>query len=38
MKPKPVCKYAQLKYSSRLEIAARPALLYRHQPPALRKS
>jgi hypothetical protein len=37
MKPKPVRKYAQPKYPTRLEIAARPALLHRHQPPAWRK-
>jgi hypothetical protein len=37
MKPKPVRKYAHPKYPSRLEIAARPALLHRHQPPAWRK-
>jgi hypothetical protein len=37
MKSKPVRKYAQPKYPTRLEIAARPALLHRHQPPAWRK-
>src|SRR5512137_2050774 len=37
MKSKPVSKYAQPKYPTRLEIAARPALLHRHQPPAWRK-
>ena len=37
MKSKPVRKYAQPKYPTRLEIAARPALLQRHQPPAWRK-
>jgi hypothetical protein len=37
MKPKPVRKYAQPRYPTRLEIAARPALLHRHQPPAWRK-
>ncbi|MCX6924648.1 MAG: hypothetical protein NT154_15750 [Verrucomicrobia bacterium] len=37
MKSKPVRKYAQPKYPTRLEIAACPALLYRHQPPAWRK-
>ncbi len=37
MKPKPVRKYAKPKYPTRLEIAARPALLHRHQPPAWRK-
>ncbi len=37
MKPKPVSKYAQPKYPTRLQIAARPALLRRHQPPAWRK-
>jgi hypothetical protein len=37
MKPKAVRKYAQPKYPTRLEIAARPALLHRHQPPAWRK-
>jgi hypothetical protein len=37
MKPKPVRKYAQPKYPTRLEIAARPDLLRRHQPPAWRK-
>jgi hypothetical protein len=37
MKPKPVRKYAPPKYPTRLQIAARPALLHRHQPPAWRK-
>jgi hypothetical protein len=37
MKSKPVHKYAPPKYPTRLEIAARPALLHRHQPPAWRK-
>jgi hypothetical protein len=37
MKSRPVRKYAQPKYPTRLEIAARPALLHRHQPPAWRK-
>ncbi len=37
MKSKPVRKYAQPKYPTRVEIAARPALLHRHQPPAWRK-
>jgi len=37
MKPKPVRKYAQPKYPTRLEIAARPALVHRHQPPAWHK-
>ncbi len=37
MKPKPVRKYADPKYPTRLEIASRPALLHRHQPPAWRK-
>jgi hypothetical protein len=37
MKSKPVRKYTQPKYPTRLEIAARPALLQRHQPPAWRK-
>jgi len=37
MKPKPVRKYASPKYPSRLEVAARPGLLRRHQPPAWRK-
>jgi hypothetical protein len=37
MKPKPVHKYAQPKYPTRVEIAARPALLQRHHPPAWRK-
>ncbi len=37
MKPKPVRKYAQPRYPTRLEIAARPALLHRHQPPGWRK-
>ena len=37
MKSKPVRKYAQPKYPTRLEIAAHPALLHRHQPPAWRK-
>ena len=37
MKSKPVRKYGQPKYPTRLEIAARPALLHRHQPPAWRK-
>jgi hypothetical protein len=33
----PVRKYSQPKYPSRLEIAGRPILLHRHQPPAWRK-
>jgi hypothetical protein len=37
MKPKPVRKYAPPKYPTHLEIAARPALLHRHQPPAWRR-
>jgi hypothetical protein len=37
MKSKPVRKYAQPNYPTRLEIAVRPALLHRHQPPAWRK-
>jgi hypothetical protein len=37
MKSKPVRKYAQPKYPTRLEVATRPALLRRHQPPAWRK-
>lgn len=37
METKPVRKYAQPKYPTRLEITARPALLHRHQPPAWRK-
>jgi hypothetical protein len=37
MKSKPVRKYADPKYPTRLEIASRPALLHRHQPPAWRK-
>jgi hypothetical protein len=37
MKSKPVRKYTQPKYPTRLEIAVRPALLQRHQPPAWRK-
>jgi hypothetical protein len=37
MKSKPVRKYAQPKYPTRLEIAARPDLLQRHQPPTWRK-
>jgi len=37
MKSKPVRKYSQPKYPTRLEIAARPALLHRHQPPSWRK-
>jgi hypothetical protein len=37
MKSKPVRKYVPPKYPTRLEIAARPALLHRHQPPAWRK-
>ena len=37
MKSKSVRKYAQPKYPTRLEIAARPVLLHRHQPPAWRK-
>ena len=37
MKPKPVRKYAQPRYPTCLEIATRPALLHRHQPPAWRK-
>ncbi|MCX6922331.1 MAG: hypothetical protein NT154_03815 [Verrucomicrobia bacterium] len=36
MKSKPVRKYAQPKYPTRLEVAARPGLLQRHQPPAWR--
>ncbi len=37
MKPKPVRKYPSPKYPTRLEIAAQPDLLRRHQPPAWRK-
>ncbi len=37
MKPKPVRRYAQPKYPTRLEITARPALLHRYQPPTWRK-
>jgi hypothetical protein len=37
MRSKPVRKYSQPKYPTRLEIAARPDLLQRHQPPAWRK-
>lgn len=37
MKSKPARKYARPKYPTRLEIAAPPALLRRHQPPAWRK-
>ncbi len=37
MKTKRVRKYAHPKYPTRLEVAARPALLHRHQPPAWRK-
>ena len=37
MRSKAVRQYAQPKYPTRLEIAARPALLHRHQPPAWRK-
>jgi hypothetical protein len=37
MKPKPLRKYAPPKYPTRLQIAARPALLHRNQPPAWRK-
>ena len=37
MKSKPVRKYASPKYPTRLEIAARPDLLQRHQPPAWRR-
>jgi hypothetical protein len=34
MKTKPIRKYAQPKYPTRMETAARPGLLQRHQPPA----
>jgi hypothetical protein len=37
MKPKSVRKYASPKYPTRPEVAARPDLLLRHQPPAWRK-
>jgi hypothetical protein len=37
MKSKPVRKYAQPEYPTRLEVAAHPGLLHRHQPPAWRK-
>jgi hypothetical protein len=37
MKSKPVRKYADPKYPTRLQAAARPGLLQRHQPPAWRK-
>ena len=37
MKSKPVRKYTSPKYPTRLEVATRPGLLYRHQPPAWRK-
>ena len=36
MKSKPVRKYASPKYPTRTEVAARPGLLQRHQPPAWR--
>jgi len=36
MKSKPVRKYAGPKYPTRTEVAARPSLLQRHQPPAWR--
>ena len=36
MKSKPVRKYAGPKYPTRTEVAARPGLLQRHQPPAWR--
>ncbi len=35
-KSKPVRKYAGPKYPTRVEVAARPSLLQRHQPPAWR--
>jgi hypothetical protein len=37
MKSKPVRKYASPKYPTRLEVATRPDLLQRHQPPAWRR-
>jgi hypothetical protein len=37
MNSKPIRKYTQPKYPTRLEVAARPGLLRRHQPPAWRK-
>ena len=37
MKSKPVRKYTSPKYPTRLEVATRPGLLQRHQPPAWRK-
>jgi hypothetical protein len=37
MKSKPGGKYPPPKYPDRLEVAARPDLLRRHQPPAWRK-
>jgi hypothetical protein len=37
MNSKPIRKYTQPKYPTRLEVAARPGLLQRHQPPAWRK-
>ncbi len=37
MKSKPVRRYATPKYPTRLEVAARPDLLRRHQPPAWRQ-
>jgi len=37
MKSKPVRRYPKPKYPTRLEVAARPALLRRHQPPAWRQ-
>ena len=37
MKSQPVGKYTSPKYPTRLEIATRPGLLQRHQPPAWRK-
>jgi len=37
MKSKPDRKYASPKYPTRPEVAARPGLLQRHQPPAWRR-
>jgi hypothetical protein len=36
MKPKPIRRYLSPKYPTRLEVAARPDLLQKHQPPAWR--
>ena len=36
MKSKPIRRYPSPKYPTRLEVAARPGLLQRHQPPAWR--